>query len=325
MEEQRNIIKGVFFVGFGAAMYGMLATFVKIAYNEGYTTAEVTTAQFSIGLIILFLINQIRKLFGNNPVSVKKGDTKKLVIAGTSYGCTSLFYYLSVQYIDVSIAIILLMQSVWLSVVVEAFIDKKPPELKKIIATIIVLLGTFFATNVLQSDVQLDIRGLFWGMMAASSYTATMFTANKIANYLPPTQKSFIMLIGGAIVIFLFLIFSQIGPYYFDSFKSIYLTFSEDTSGIRAFNWNIFVGFGLFLAVFGTVLPPIFLNKGFPHAGLGLGSIVSSIELPVSVMMALILLGEKIAPIQWFGIVLILAAIILMNLNKELKFLLKKG
>ena len=46
-----NIIKGVFLVGLGATSYGMLATFVKLAYQEGFTTAEVTSAQFIYGII----------------------------------------------------------------------------------------------------------------------------------------------------------------------------------------------------------------------------------------------------------------------------------
>lgn len=48
--EKKNILKGVLFVGVGASIYGMLATFVKLAYNDGYTTAEVTTSQFMWGL-----------------------------------------------------------------------------------------------------------------------------------------------------------------------------------------------------------------------------------------------------------------------------------
>ena len=65
------------------------------------------------------------------------------MLAGTSLGGTSLFYYLSVQYINVSIAIVLLMQSVvWFSVVVESFINKKLPTARKVLATIIVLVGT---------------------------------------------------------------------------------------------------------------------------------------------------------------------------------------
>ena len=74
---------------------------------------------------------------------------------------TSLFYYLSVQYINVSIAIVLLMQSVWFSVVVESFINKKLPTGRKVLATIIVLVGTVLATNLINMDVKLDIRGVF--------------------------------------------------------------------------------------------------------------------------------------------------------------------
>jgi drug/metabolite transporter (DMT)-like permease len=53
------------------------------------------------------------------------------MLAGTSLGCTSLFYYIAVQYINVSIAIVLLMQSVWFSVVVESFLTKNYPMQEK--------------------------------------------------------------------------------------------------------------------------------------------------------------------------------------------------
>ena len=56
-----SVLKGVFLVGFGATSYGMLATFVKIAYGEGFTTPEVTTAQFVYGLLALLLINVFQK------------------------------------------------------------------------------------------------------------------------------------------------------------------------------------------------------------------------------------------------------------------------
>jgi len=36
---KNNVLKGVFLVALGATSYGMLATFVKLAYKDGYTTA----------------------------------------------------------------------------------------------------------------------------------------------------------------------------------------------------------------------------------------------------------------------------------------------
>ncbi len=57
------------------------------------------------------------------------------------------------------------------------------------------------------------------------------------------------------------------------------------------------------------------MNAGFPHTGIGLGSIVSSLELPVSVTMAYVFLHETVILTQWIGIVLILFAIVIMNVS----------
>ena len=313
--EKKSIFKGVLFVAMGASIFGMLATFVKLSYRDGFTTSEVTTAQFVLGLMGLLILNGIQtKTAKKNLAKPTAKEVRILMLAGTSLGCTSLFYYLCVQYINVSIAIVLLMQSVWFSVVVESFISRKFPNLKKIIATVIVLAGTFLATNLINLDVTLDWHGVFWGLMAAASFTATMFTSNTLATHIPVLRKSLIMLSGGAIIVFIFLFFAQIGPLHFDFLKSLYLNFTDNTKHIKPFDFSIFYTYGFVLALFGTIIPPILFNLGFPKTGLGLGSIISSLELPVSVTMAFVLLGEEVIVIQWVGIILILFAIVLMNL-----------
>ena len=313
--EKKSIFKGVLFVAMGASIFGMLATFVKLSYRDGFTTSEVTTAQFVLGLMGLLILNGIQtKTAKKNLAKPTAKEVRILMLAGTSLGCTSLFYYLCVQYINVSIAIVLLMQSVWFSVVVESFISRKFPNLKKIIATVIVLAGTFLATNLINLDVTLDWHGVFWGLMAAASFTATMFTSNTLATHIPVLRKSLIMLSGGAIIVFIFLFFAQIGPLHFDFLKSFYLNFTNNTEHIKPFDFSIFYTYGFVLALFGTIIPPILFNLGFPKTGLGLGSIISSLELPVSVTMAFVLLGEEVIVIQWVGILLILFAIVLMNL-----------
>ena len=313
--EKKNILKGVMFVGIGASIYGMLATFVKMSYNEGFTTSEVTTAQFVMGFLGLLILNFIQTITSKKTLlSPNSKDFKMLMLAGTSLGCTSLFYYISVQYINVSIAIVLLMQSVWFSVVVESFLTKKFPNAKKIIATLIVLIGTVLATNLINLEVKIDWHGIFWGLLAAASFTMTMFTSNTLATNLPVLRKSIIMLSGGLIIVLLFLFFAQIGPLHFEGLQHFYLNFTENTQHIRPFDYSIFWTYGFILALFGTIIPPILFNLGFPNTGLGLGSIISSLELPVSVTMAFVLLGEQVLFIQWIGIVLILFAIVLMNL-----------
>jgi len=289
-----NILKGVFLVGIGATSYGMLATFVKLAYQENFTTAEVTASQFIYGIIGLLLINAFQKnKLKKKVIKATYKNIFHLILAGTSLGMTSVFYYLCVRFIDVSIAIVLLMQTVWMGVLLEWFLEKKRPSNQKIIAVIIVLIGTLLATNIFKSNSNIDWRGIVFGMLAAASFTTTMFTANKIALGISSAQRSLYMLFGGAIVVFFFAIFTQNTP----------------------FNFEIFAKWGIILALFGTIIPPILMNAGFPNTGLGLGSIVSSLELPVSVLMAYFILDETVFLSQWFGILLIITAIIVMNIQ----------
>ncbi|MGO4822500.1 MULTISPECIES: EamA family transporter [unclassified Flavobacterium] len=291
---ENKVLKGVFLVGFGATSYGMLATFVKMAYNEGYTTAEVTTSQFVLGILGILLINLFQKTKNKNTaVKASSRNIFQLMLAGTSLGMTSVFYYLAVKYIPVSIGIVLLMQTVWMGVILEMILEKKVPSTQKIVSVIIVLTGTVLATNLIQNEVQLDWHGIMWGMLAAASFTTTMFTANRVATEISSAQRSLYMLLGGAVIVFGFSIATQTAP----------------------FNFEIFLKWGIVLALFGTIIPPMLMNAGFPLTGIGLGSIVSALELPVSVMMAYFLLGENVTTTQWLGIVLIILAIVIMNVK----------
>jgi drug/metabolite transporter (DMT)-like permease len=293
---EKNVLKGVFLVGLGATTYGMLATFVKMAYNEGYTTAEVTVSQFILGILGILIINTFQKVKKRGAVvSASPKNIFHLMLAGTSLGLTSVFYYLTVKYIPVSIAIVLLMQTVWIGVLLEMILDKKIPSVKKIISVLIVLIGTILATNVINTEIQLDWRGIVLGLLSATSFTTTMFTANRVATNISSAQRSLYMLFGGAIIVFVFAFLTQ----------------------TTAFNFAIFMKWGIVLSLFGTIIPPLLMNAGFPHTGIGLGSIVSALELPVSVLMAYFLLNENVNTVQWFGIVLIILAIIIMNTNNK--------
>ena len=295
---KNSVLKGVFLVGLGATSYGMLATFVKIAYGEGFTTPEVTIAQFVYGILGMLLINLFQKAKKRNEVvKATKKNITQLMFAGTSLGMTSIFYYLAVKYIPVSIAIVLLMQTVWMGVLFEMILEKKRPSTQKIISVIIVLTGTAFATNLIQSKVELDWRGIVLGLLAATSFTTTMFTANRVATNISSAQRSLYMLLGGAVIVAGFAIATQTAP----------------------FNFEIFMKWGIILALFGTIIPPLLFNAGFPLTGIGLGSIVSALELPVSVLMAYFLLNEKVILIQWIGIILIILAIVIMNVNFKKK------
>lgn len=291
---RKSKLKGVLLIALGASSYGMLATFVKMAYSEGFTTPEVTIAQFTYGILGIVLINTIQKSQNKNQATTASTKTIiQLMVAGTSLGMTSVFYYLAVKYIPVSIAIVLLMQTVWMGVLFEMLLEKKMPSAQKIISVFVVLVGTALATNIIENKLVTDWRGIVLGLLSAASFTTTMFTANRVGIGVSSAQRSLFMLLGGAVIVIGFAIANQTGDFQFE----------------------IFAKWGIILALFGTIIPPLLFNAGFPLTGIGLGSIVSALELPVSVLMAYFLLNENINTWQWIGIVLIILAIVIMNVN----------
>ncbi|MFP9099994.1 hypothetical protein ACLI09_13170 [Flavobacterium sp. RHBU_24] len=68
-----NMVKGVLLVGLGAASYGLLATFVKMAYAKGYTTAEVTVSQMVLGIVCVAALWLFQK--SKQPKDVKRLQT----------------------------------------------------------------------------------------------------------------------------------------------------------------------------------------------------------------------------------------------------------
>ena len=293
---KNNALKGSLYIALGASSYGMLATFVKIAYQENYTTAEVTLSQYSLGFLGLLILNLFQKK--NSQSSPKKMNFKstfKLIVAGSSLGLTSTFYYLSVQYIPVSAAIVLLMQTVWIGAVLETILYKKFPEKRKIVSIVLVLIGTLLAVNLIKEAAVINWKGFLYGMLAALSYTATMYSSNNIELHLPPLKRSLYMILGGLIVV-IFIFHSSIN---------------------QEFAFDILLNWGIVLSLFGTILPPLLFTKGMPLTGMGLGAIVASIEIPVSIFIAYIWLSEAVSLFQWVGILLILFAVVLMNFQKK--------
>ncbi len=288
----KKLFLGIVLVTLGACSYGVLAAFVKLAYQEGFTTNEITSSQYFIGWvflgILLLFIKPKKQTEGNVKITILQ-----LVIAGTSLGLTGLFYYLSVKYIPVSIAIVLLMQSTWLGVLAEAVLKRKVPSLKKILVSLVICSATFLAAGLFDKEVEFNFTGFLFGFLAAVSYTVTIISSANIGLNMNNLYRSFWLSTGGTLLVLLVTFIQWETPY----------------------NYEVFYKWGLLLAVFGTILPPLLFAYGMPYTGIGLGTILGAIELPISVLFASFLLHENVDAIRWLGIAIILLAILMMNIK----------
>lgn len=296
------MLKGILLVLFGACSFGILSTFVKLAYAEGYNLSDVTGTQAFFGMVLLWLAYFIQTKTKDKtaPKPVLKTHWLKLVGAGAFSGMVSLCYYQCVKLVPNSVAIILLMQFVWITVLLELIIYKKKPTIHQVLAIILVLGGTIAASGYFESiSASFNLEGIIYGLIAAAFYASFLMLNGKLGTEYPVLKKSALMITGACIIVFILL------PPHF---------LINGALGGSLLKW------GLILAVFGTVIPPLCFAGGIPKAGLTISSILSSVELPVAVTMSALVLHEEVSLIRWLGVAVILSAMILPNLEN-----IKKG
>jgi drug/metabolite transporter (DMT)-like permease len=263
------------------------------------TLGEVTGIQVLFGMLILWLIYIIIKLFSAKSFhsSSKKSSWIKILISGTSTGLVSILYYKCVQLVPASLAIVLLMQYIWIGVLIEFIFFKAKPSKNNLIGIGIVLIATLLATGLIEKGLQhLNLTGVLFGLLAATAYSVFMIVNGRVGNDYHPIQKSAIMVTGACIMVFTL-------------FPPAYLWNGQ-------FDGN-FLYFGLILSLFGTVIPPLLFAYGLPKTGFSLGGILSSAELPVATCMSFFILHESVSTIQWLGVLLILGTVIWLNAAKS--------
>lgn len=293
-------IKGGLLVFLGAMSFGVLSTIVTFAYEKGYTLGEITGTQAFFGMAILwtlyFITSYKRKKAPNSTPKPQQKPTQwwRVSIAGIFTGLVGIFYYQCVKLLPASVAIILLMQYLWISILIEAVVFKKKPSRKQLILMAVVLIGTLFAGGIFNEIVALNVQGVIYGMLAATCYAIFIMASGRIGNEMPVLKKSALMITGSCFITWL--IFP---PLFF-------------FNGVL---WAGLYAWGLSLALLGTVIPPLFFSAGIPKVGVSIGAILSAAELPVAVISSAFVLHESVNALQWVGVALILLSIVATNIR----------
>ncbi|MBS4219904.1 EamA family transporter [Bacillus sp. FJAT-49711] len=281
-----------FIVFLGGCSYGILSTFVKLAYAAGFSVTEVIGGQYLFGAILiwlLFLFSKKQKITGR--------QIGKLLLSGLPFGLTGVFYYQALQTLDASLAIIFLFQFVWIGTFLEWALYRKKPNFNKVISIIILIIGSVLAAGIIvEKGINMTWQGSIWGILSAITFTISIFLTGSVEKNLPPIQRSTLIATGALITVSVI-------------FPPVFLANISVIMGVAPY--------GILLGLFGVALPPLLFSIGMPHVGPSLGTILSASELPVAVTMASIILAEHVGLSQWFGVMLILCGIIFGNIQRS--------
>ena len=292
--------KGVLYILIGASFFGFTPIFAKIGFSHGYSLGQINIVQMIISFILLWSLTLIKRASFKG---LHRKNILQVMVTGCFIGLTSIFYYGSMQYLPASLAIILMFQFVWIGIILEWIFSKIKPSKLTVLSILLILVGVFFASNFVNGDINgLPLKGFVFGILSAFTYAGFIFCSGKVAVNVDPWTRSSLMVTGSTILVL--------------------VVFMADIPAVLPLEKDLLTT-AVGVSLFGAVLPPLFFAAGAPLVSGGMANILTSIELPIAILSASLILSEAVSPFQWFGIVIILAAIALNELSPNL-FRIKK-
>lgn len=276
----------------GAACYGLIGPFVKMAYDAGFSPQDLTSSQFFMAFLVLGILAAFQ---GRGLLRLRRKDIGMLSLLGVLATGTSVFYYVSLSYLPASLGIVLLFQFAWIVMLIDFIMTRNKPDKMKWISLLFILVGTIFGVDLFKTDwTQVSGFGLLMGLLSSITYAAFLYLNEKVESKAPAIINSFVLTGISTITIFFV-------------FPPKFLV--NGTLGEGLWVWALIVG------CLGQVIPPIMFNKGIPVVGGAIAGILASVELPVAVVASSLLLGEKVSPVRWFGILLVVAGILIAEMK----------
>ena len=293
----------IFMVLLGGAMYGTMSSFVKLSYSWGYNAAEISFTQAALAAFFLGIYAFFSGKSSKNKLTRK--DILPLILTGSAIGLTNFLYYLSVSYISASLAIVILMQFTWFSLLLEWIVFSRKPSRLELLTVFFILIGTVMAGNLLGAEVvSVSLKGILLALFASLTYAVYIVANGRVGKGVRWQSKSTLIMVGSALTIFLINGRTIITENHFD--------------GGRDAIFCVFTG-AIFLSLVGTTIPTALFAAGIPKVGATISSILMTVELPVAILCAGIVLNESVSPLQIAGIIIMLVAISAMNYYKSLK------
>lgn len=277
----------------GGCSYGMVSTFVKLAYQQGFGVDAVTGCQYLLAFLGLWLG---ALLVPRIQLSAKQRLV--LIAAGIPMGLTGIFYNQALLYVDASVAIILLMQFTWITMVIKYVYEHVVPKRHHCVAVVIILLGSVLASGFVQSSIQVSWLGVGLGLLSALSSALFLYFSGSVGLMLHPLYKAALMTTGALLIVVVWM-----PPTFMDNMELL--------QGVLPYS--------AVAAVFASVLPVILFNFSMPKVG-NLGSILTASELPMAVFMSTVVLHESVSRVQWLGMVVVLLGIVYANSKKQPEF-----
>lgn len=278
-------------------LWGTMGLFVRGLSADDFTSMEIVSLRV---LAALLLMAVVILLYKKELFRIRLRDCWCFIGTGIlSLTFFNFCYFHTIVITSMSVAAILLYTAPIIVVLLSALLFKEKINGKKIGAMFLAFLGCVFVTGIIGGEgLTISPTGILIGLGSGLGYALySIFSRYAIERGYESFTISFYTFLFAAVGI-LFLV-----PVRETATKLVNGNTGQD----------LLLVFGI--ALIATVLPYILYTFGLSRVENGKASIMASIEPVVATLLGILIFGESLTAAGTIGVVLVLAAIILLNLK----------
>ena len=287
---------GYIAVALAAGFFALVAIFTKLAYGIGMTPLQLLTLQ---SLIASGILGVYGLLFRPAVLRIEREMVPKLMVQSLigSLGTSYLISY-ALLYLPASLAIMLLFTYPVLVTLGAYIFLKEKIRSQHILALALALGGTVLSTQFWRVATDtVEFVGIIFGLGSGAAYAFFNVYGEHILHKIEPlTTLTYVQ------------VFSSIGLLIFQLPEYL-----RGETGWTVGGSELLLG--LALATVASIIPFWLLLEGIKRIGATKASIIGTLELPITFILAFILLQERFSTWQFAGGILIIASVFIVRLS----------
>lgn len=292
LEGERHLKrKGFFYAIMASSIYAFNSILGKMVMVEGAEPLVVNFFQYLMSVIIIFVTVLVTN---KDKFKITKVQLKQTMIQGVIGAfCTSALFYLALNQLNAGIASMLLFTNPVFITLFFAITGMKKLKRVNYIALLLAMIGIVLVLDIFSvKGSQLSLVGIGFGIASALTYSFYNIYADfKIAKMDHYT------------VLFYTSLFGLIAS--FGSVIGLY-------GAIPILSFHL-LKYIFIIAVFAGILPVVFFYKSVAIIGSERTSIVATLELPITLIVAFLILNEHLNLMQMGGAVMVILSVYLLH------------
>ncbi len=270
-----------------ATGFGTLAIFAKLGYASGLGTDQLLSFRFLLAAIGMWILAIV---FGQSPLRLARKQALTLVgLGAVVYTGQSLTYFIALRTLPASLVV--LIAYIYPSLVVVAgwlFLRRAVSAWYGV-----ALAASFLGVAMLVGGAHLQLAwALVFAIASPTIYTCYILIGERVMSSVPAIAASAVIMSGAALAFCVLAAFSH------------QLALPHNPGG-----WAVGVG----IALFPTMLAISLFLAGLPRIGAARAALLSTWEPVVTVLLAVVVLGDRLSLVQVAGGVLVLLAVIIVQ------------